>query len=60
MCEDAGIAYAFVSSKHLLGAACGTKRPTSVVLLQPGDGVKFAKKYKDTVEQVKDIAPRML
>ena len=37
LCEDAGVPYIYVPSKEALGAAGGTKRPTSVmlVLLEP-------------------------
>ena len=35
--EDAEIPYVFVPSKHDLGAAIGSKRPTCVLLIKPGD-----------------------
>ena len=33
LCEDAGVPYIYVPSKEALGAAGGTKRPTSVMLV---------------------------
>ena len=33
LCEDSAVPYIFVSGKLELGAAAGTKRPTSVVLV---------------------------
>ena len=35
--EDNEIPYVFVPSKHDLGAAIGSKRPTCVLLIKPGD-----------------------
>jgi len=42
MCEDRNIPYFYVPSKHDLGAAATTKRPTSCVLINPKDS--FAEK----------------
>lgn len=36
MCEDREVPYIYVPSKHDLGAAACTKRPTSCILIQPG------------------------
>lgn len=46
LCEDHGVPYIFVSSRAELGAAGGTKRPTSVVMVTPGK-----KKGKDGKEE---------
>jgi H/ACA ribonucleoprotein complex subunit 2 len=35
--EDNDIPYVFVPSKHDLGAAIGSKRPTCVLLIKPGE-----------------------
>lgn len=35
--EDNEIPYVFVPSKHDLGAAIGSKRPTCVLLIKPGE-----------------------
>ena len=45
MCEDKNIPYFYVPSKHDLGAAAQTKRPTSCILINPkGDGSSFSEK----------------
>ncbi len=45
MCEDKNIPYFYVPSKHDLGAAAQTKRPTSCILISPkGDGSSFSEK----------------
>jgi len=36
MCEDRQVPYLYVPSKHDLGAAACTKRPTSCILISPG------------------------
>jgi ribosomal protein L7Ae-like RNA K-turn-binding protein len=45
----------FVGSKADLGAAAGTKRPTSVVLVAPKKGADFdaADKMKECVDEIK-------
>ena len=42
MCEEAGIPYCYVPSKADLGAAGLTKRPTSIILIKPGDYEGYA------------------
>ncbi len=39
-CEDKGIPYCYVPSRRDLGTAGGTKRPTSVVLIQSAENYK--------------------
>ncbi len=55
LCEDGEIPYIYVSSKAELGAAAGTKRPTSVVLVAPKKGQDFdgADKLKECIEEIK-------
>ena len=64
LCEDQGVPYVFVPSKAELGAAAGTKRPTSCVLIpcagKPGKGgVAFdaADKLKELMADVAALAP---
>jgi len=47
--EDNDIPYVFVPSKHDLGAAIGSKRPTCVLLVKPGEDYMsdFGKAIKD-------------
>ncbi|BFZ55516.1 snoRNA-binding protein [Savitreella phatthalungensis] len=55
LCEDNSTPYMFVVSKEQLGAAGGTKRPTSVVMVQPGGKKKdmsAAKEYKDAFDEI--------
>lgn len=64
LCEDQGVPYVFVPSKAELGAAAGTKRPTSCILVpasgKPGKGgVAFdaASKLKELMAEVTALAP---
>jgi H/ACA ribonucleoprotein complex subunit 2 len=58
LCEELSIPYCYVSSKADLGAAAGTKRPTSVVLVAPKKGSEFdaADKLKECVDEIKELA----
>ena len=50
MCEDRAIPYVYIPSKHDLGGASGTKRPTSCVLINPKKGfseMELFNKLKD-------------
>lgn len=49
MCEDASMAYAYVSSKRVISQVCQSKRPTCVVLV--------VKPPKDLSQRVKKLAP---
>lgn len=51
LCEDHNIPYVFVSSRAELGAAGGTKRPTSVVMVVPA---LAGRKKKDGKEGKKE------
>ena len=67
LCEDCGVPYIYVPSKEALGAAGGTKRPTSVmlVLLEPLKGgaeagaerEQFADEYAKVLAKIKAKAP---
>jgi H/ACA ribonucleoprotein complex subunit 2 len=64
LCEDKAVPFIFVPSKVELGAAAGTKRPTSCVLIplgaKPGKGgVDFdaADKLKECMDEVRAATP---
>lgn len=52
MCEDNEVPYVFVPSKEELGSSAATKRPTSVILVRPGDA--SLQKYYDAAH--KDVS----
>jgi H/ACA ribonucleoprotein complex subunit 2 len=56
MCEDRGIPYLYVPSKHDLGAAATTKRPTSCVLVTPKDSFAEMALYEKLVDTAKKSA----
>lgn len=45
LCEDNEIPYYYVPSKHDLGAAAATKRPTSCLLITPGKDFSEAESF---------------
>lgn len=53
MCEDRSIPYFYVPSKHDLGNAACTKRPTSCILVNPGDGFSEMELYDKMVKEAK-------
>jgi H/ACA ribonucleoprotein complex subunit 2 len=57
MCEDRSIPYIYVPSKHDLGAAASTKRPTSCILVNPKKGFDEKELYDKLVEEAKSLAP---
>jgi H/ACA ribonucleoprotein complex subunit 2 len=64
LCEERGISFIFVPSKIDLGAAAGTKRPTSCVLIpsgaKPGKGGaewESGDKLKEAIAEVKELTP---
>ena len=67
LCEDAGVPYIYVPSKEALGAAGGTKRPTSVMLVLPdplkgpavagADSEQLAAEYAKVIAKIKAKAP---
>ena len=44
-CEDKGVPYCFVPSRKELGAACQTRRPTSVVMVQSAEDTLYQECY---------------
>jgi H/ACA ribonucleoprotein complex subunit 2 len=58
LCEEADVAYMYVPCKHDLGAAGGTKRPTSVVLITPSAGWEYTAKYEKVLSKVKAAMPK--
>lgn len=57
MCEDREIPYFYVPSKHDLGAASATKRPTSCILVNPNSSFSEKELYDKLVEEAKSVAP---
>lgn len=63
LCEDAGVPYIYVPSKEALGAAGGTKRPTSVMLVLPaplkgGEGGEgYSAEFGKVVAKIQARAP---
>jgi hypothetical protein len=64
LCEDKGVLFVFVPSKIDLGAAAGTKRPTSCVLIpanakagKGGAEWDSADKLKEAMDETKAITP---
>eukprot|EP00163_Fabomonas_tropica_P032671 TRINITY_DN830_c0_g1_i2.p1 TRINITY_DN830_c0_g1~~TRINITY_DN830_c0_g1_i2.p1 ORF type:complete len:126 (-),score=33.46 TRINITY_DN830_c0_g1_i2:189-566(-) len=57
LCEENNVPYIYVPSKEELGGASATKRPTSVVLLNPKDGSDNADTFKELTTQVTALAP---
>jgi H/ACA ribonucleoprotein complex subunit 2 len=53
MCEDRNIPYFYVPSKHDLGAAACTKRPTSCILVNPNSGFKEQELYEKLFKEAK-------
>ena len=53
MCEDRNIPYLYVPSRHDLGAAACTKRPTSVVLVNPGKDFKDMELFEKLSDEAK-------
>mmetsp|Transcript_18806 Transcript_18806/g.37939 ORF Transcript_18806/g.37939 Transcript_18806/m.37939 type:complete len:144 (+) Transcript_18806:73-504(+) len=60
LCEDKGIYYCYVKSRHELGAACQTRRPISLIMvMEPKDDSGYAKTYEQVAAGVKAIHPYM-
>ena len=55
-CEEKGIAYAYVSSRQQLGAACQTKRAASAVMVLAGDAA-LAKYFEQVDKGVRSVHP---
>mmetsp|Transcript_24729 Transcript_24729/g.41821 ORF Transcript_24729/g.41821 Transcript_24729/m.41821 type:complete len:142 (+) Transcript_24729:83-508(+) len=54
MCEDRNIPYLYVPSKHDLGTAASTKRPTSCVLISPKSDFSEKELYNKLVEEARE------
>lgn len=52
LCEDRGIPYIFVRSRMELGVAAETKKPTSVILMQPTKTESLAEKFNKLHEKI--------
>jgi H/ACA ribonucleoprotein complex subunit 2 len=57
LCEEAETPYIYVPSKLELGAAGATKRPTSVVMVVPGDNWEHAEEFREVQEKIRAAAP---
>ena len=53
MCEDRNIPYIYVPSKHDLGTAASTKRPTSCVLISPKSDFSESELYEKLVDEAR-------
>ena len=56
LCEDNDIPYYYVPSKHDLGAAASTKRPTSCLLIAPGKEKTFSE--NDAFQKLRNEAKK--
>lgn len=60
LCEDNDVPYIYVPSKAELGAAGATQRPTSVVMVCPGEGEWDQRELFDTLaDKFRAAAPSM-
>eukprot|EP00747_Dinoflagellata_sp_TGD_P209568 gnl/TRDRNA2_/TRDRNA2_82953_c0_seq1.p1 gnl/TRDRNA2_/TRDRNA2_82953_c0~~gnl/TRDRNA2_/TRDRNA2_82953_c0_seq1.p1 ORF type:complete len:157 (-),score=44.57 gnl/TRDRNA2_/TRDRNA2_82953_c0_seq1:43-513(-) len=58
LCEDKGVSYCYVSSRHQLGSACQTRRPISIVMvLTPKGDATYSKAFEQVEAGVKAIHP---
>uniref|UniRef100_A0A7S1SEW4 H/ACA ribonucleoprotein complex subunit 2 n=1 Tax=Alexandrium catenella TaxID=2925 RepID=A0A7S1SEW4_ALECA len=59
-CEEKGVYYCYVGSRHVLGGACQTKRPVSLVMVQepPADST-YSKTYEQVLAGIKTVHPYM-
>jgi len=60
MCEENDVPYVFVPSKAELGGAGSTKRPTSCIMVVPGEDKDWehAELYNDLLKKVQEIQPK--
>jgi len=59
LCEENDVPYIYVPSKAELGSAGSTKRPTSCVMIVPGDkDWEHAELYDDVAEKIRAKAPK--
>jgi H/ACA ribonucleoprotein complex subunit 2 len=53
LCEEHDIPYVFVPRKEDLGAAAGTKRPTSVILVKNKEGADHSEYFEEVGAKIK-------
>lgn len=56
MCEDRKIPYFYVPSKHDLGEAASTKRPTSCILVTPKEGFSEQSLFDKLMSEASDAS----
>jgi H/ACA ribonucleoprotein complex subunit 2 len=54
LCEDKNVPYFYVPSKHDLGAAASTKRPTSCILVSPKESFSEMELYNKIVQEANE------
>mmetsp|Transcript_3586 Transcript_3586/g.8449 ORF Transcript_3586/g.8449 Transcript_3586/m.8449 type:complete len:156 (-) Transcript_3586:113-580(-) len=60
LCEDKGVSYCFVASRHTLGGACQTRRPISIIMvMKPKADATYSKTYEQVETAIKAIHPYM-
>mmetsp|Transcript_87628 Transcript_87628/g.183238 ORF Transcript_87628/g.183238 Transcript_87628/m.183238 type:complete len:150 (-) Transcript_87628:39-488(-) len=58
LCEEKGIPYVYVKSRHELGGACQTRRPISLLMvMEPPADATYSKTYEQVASGVKAIHP---
>jgi H/ACA ribonucleoprotein complex subunit 2 len=57
LCEQKGLAYCYVRSRMELGAAAGTKKPTSVILMTKSNDIKKASKLDRIQKKLIELNP---
>jgi len=60
LCEEKGVHYCYIPSRHELGGACQTRRPISLIMvLEPKDDSPYAKTYEQVLSGIKAVHPYM-
>lgn len=54
MCEDANLKYCYVPSKHDLGKAMGSTKPTCCIMIKEG-GEAYKKSYAECVSGIQEL-----
>ena len=54
VCEEKSIPYCYTPSKEFLGAACGSRRPTCMVMIKKNE--EYADIYDQCMEEVEGLA----
>lgn len=62
LCEEHGISYIFVRTRSDLGQSAGTKRPTSVVLVEVAKDIdedtELGKLFGKCVKKIQEMQPK--